>query len=139
MKMKRFHKLLVSIGLSAALTFGMTSAAFADTTTATLQPVETSGNTDSRVTSGDAPAASAAYYPSYSNSGIRQTESLAQCTGHDTGAVLKTAVAGKIADLPAGICGKAPALAAGDVELQVGILFVIFRVIHDGAEPSHRC
>ena len=41
MKMKRFHKLLVSIGLSAALTFGMTSAAFADTTTATLQPVET--------------------------------------------------------------------------------------------------
>lgn len=52
MKMKRFHKLLVSIGLSAALTFGMTSAAFADTTTATLQPVETSGNTDSRVTSG---------------------------------------------------------------------------------------
>ena len=50
MKMKRFHKLLVSIGLSAALTFGMTSAAFADTTTATLQPVETSGNTDSRGT-----------------------------------------------------------------------------------------
>ena len=78
MKMKRFHKLLVSIGLSAALTFGMTSAAFADTTTATLQPVETSGNTDSRVTSGDAPAASAAYYPSYSNSGIRQTDALYQ-------------------------------------------------------------
>lgn len=78
MKMKRFHKLLVSIGLSAALTFGMTSAAFADTTTATLQPVETSGNTDSRVTSGDTPAASAAYYPSYSNSGIRQTDALYQ-------------------------------------------------------------
>ena len=50
--------------------------------------------------------------------------SLAQRAGHDTGAVLKTAVAGKIADLPAGICGKAPALAAGDVELQVGVLFV---------------
>lgn len=48
--------------------------------------------------------------------------SFAQCAGHDTGAVLKTAVAGKIADLPAGIRGKAPALAAGDVELQVGVL-----------------
>ena len=55
--------------------------------------------------------------------------SLTQCTGHDTGAVLKTAVAGKIADLPAGVRGKAPALTAGDIELQVSILFVIFRVV----------
>ena len=35
--------------------------------------------------------------------------SLTQCTGHDTGAVLKTAVAGKIADLPAGVRVLAPA------------------------------
>ena len=43
--------------------------------------------------------------------------SLAQCTGHYAGAVLKAAVPGKLPDLRAGQIGVAPALAAGKVYL----------------------
>ena len=53
---------------------------------------------------------------------------LAQSAGHDAGTVLKTAVAGKLADLFAGNVGVAPALAAGDVDLKIGIGFVVLRV-----------
>ena len=54
---------------------------------------------------------------------------LAQGTAHNAGAVLEPAVHGIFADFLAGLIGVAPALAAGDVDLQVGIQFVIFGVV----------
>ena len=74
MKMKRFQKLLVSLGLSAALTLGMASTAFAADAKATLQPAQISDTTVSEFASDNVEAAGASnYYLNFSNNGVQQT------------------------------------------------------------------